>query len=190
MQSPTALWHAFNQSVMIPALRSPVGRFLHSPLIGYTAVLNTTGRRSGRTRAVPLSYALRDGHIHFVSGLGEESHWYRNLLANPRVVVQLPGRVFEGVAEPVTDPAEALSARTAILRTSWVTLLALGLPPVGVTEAQVAESTLGDRPVVRVRTVEPVEPGIWDPGSWGFALPHVVAPIVAVGLLRKLRRGR
>lgn len=172
---------------MIPALRSWFGSLLHSPLLGYTAVLNTTGRRSGRPRAFPLCYALRDGDIYFVAGYGERSDWYRNLLATPRVVVELPGRVVEGMAEVVTDPEERLTAGTAVLRNTGFALFPQGLNPFTLTEEQVAAHDTGQHPVVRVRTFEPVEPRMWDPGRWGFLLPHVVAPVLALVLLRKLR---
>lgn len=191
MSSPAASWRTFNQRVMIPALRSPLGRFLHSPLLGYTAVLNTTGRRSGKPRAFPVCYALRDGHIYVVSGYGPRSDWYRNLLANPRVVVELPGRTVEGVAEPVTDPRERLTAGTAVLRNTGLALLTQeGLPPVVVTERQVAARDAGAPTVVRVRALEPVEPRLWDPGRWGFLLPHVVAPAAVIGWWLTRRRKR
>ena len=59
---------------------------------GRILVLGHTGRRSGLRRWTPLNYAEVDGAVYCTAGFGAESDWYRNVIADPRVEVWLPGR--------------------------------------------------------------------------------------------------
>lgn len=65
-------------------------------------LLTTTGRKSGRPHTVPLLY-LTDGPGRYVviASYGGRPHhpsWYLNLVADPRVTVQIRGRRFEAQA--------------------------------------------------------------------------------------------
>jgi deazaflavin-dependent oxidoreductase (nitroreductase family) len=70
------------------------GRFENSPLL----ILTTTGRRSGEPRTAPMMY-VRDGdrYIVFASNAGavKPPYWYTNLLANPKVTVEVGQDRFE-----------------------------------------------------------------------------------------------
>lgn len=73
-------------------------------------LLTTRGRRSGRSHTTPLGY-LRDGHrlLVFGSNAGQDTHpaWFHNVLASPRVTVEVPRAATAGATAPdVTDPAE------------------------------------------------------------------------------------
>ena len=60
-----------------------------------TLLLTTTGRKSGRPIAVPLFYAAEGDRLYIVASFGgndEAPGWYRNLLANPAVEVEVSGR--------------------------------------------------------------------------------------------------
>ena len=89
-----------------------------------TLLLTTTGRRSGKPVAVPLFFASdgRDPEIarlYIVASFGgndEAPGWYRNLLANPVVEVEVGGRKGAFVAK-------SLSAEEA--RPIWPKLLAV-----------------------------------------------------------------
>jgi len=72
---------------------------------GVVLLLTTTGRKSGLPRTTPLQYEEIDGVYYVGSGRGPQSDWYRNILANPRVEVQVKERCFQGIAEAVNDPA-------------------------------------------------------------------------------------
>jgi deazaflavin-dependent oxidoreductase (nitroreductase family) len=73
-------------------------------------VLTTTGRRTGRPRTVGLNYA-RDGRtLYLISGYGR-TDWFRNVLAHPRVRVQVGTDAWPGEARLVVDPSEELRAR-------------------------------------------------------------------------------
>lgn len=77
--------------------------------IGPTRVvllLTTTGRKSGLPRVTPLQYEVIDGVYYIGSARGAQADWYRNIVANPRVQVQVGEAVFQGVAEPVCDPSQ------------------------------------------------------------------------------------
>lgn len=74
-------------------------------------VLTTTGQLSGEGHTVPLLY-LRDGESYVViASYGGRPHhpdWYRNLLAEPRVCVQVGFKVFPAVARTATDAERRL----------------------------------------------------------------------------------
>lgn len=78
------------------------------------ALVTTTGRKTGKQRTVPIAcYPYRDSVAVSASNSGMESHpaWYLNMLANPRVTVQLGKETFEAMAEEVpADEREALWA--------------------------------------------------------------------------------
>ena len=70
------------------------------------ALVEMTGRKSGKLRTVPLAcYPYRDSVVVSASNSGKETHpaWYLNLRDNPAVTVQLGRERFE--AEAVEVPA-------------------------------------------------------------------------------------
>lgn len=80
-------------------------------------LLTTTGRRTGRPRSCGLNYA-RDGDVVYViSGWGPGADWYRNLVAEPRVRVQIGERIWAARAAAVDD-AERRRAAVRLLRGS------------------------------------------------------------------------
>jgi deazaflavin-dependent oxidoreductase (nitroreductase family) len=73
-----------------------VGRFI--------LLLTHTGRKSGTRYVTPLQYEKIDGAYCVGAGRGLKADWYRNILADPHVVIQVDRCEFDCVAEPVTDP--------------------------------------------------------------------------------------
>lgn len=71
---------------------------------GTVLLLTTRGRKSGLLRVTPLQYEEVDGDYYLGSGRGPQADWYRNIKADPCVQVEVQGRTFSGVAEPVSDP--------------------------------------------------------------------------------------
>jgi deazaflavin-dependent oxidoreductase (nitroreductase family) len=65
-------------------------------------LLTTTGRSSGRKRTVPLGHEQdRDGNlVLFASNMGaaQDPQWYRNIVADPRVTVEVTGNSWDAVA--------------------------------------------------------------------------------------------
>src|SRR5690348_12819957 len=80
-------------------------------------LLTTTGAKSGQRRTNPMMY-LREGDRLFVfaSKGGAPSHpdWYRNLLAHPRVTVEVGDQTYQASAKPVTgEERDQIYARWA-----------------------------------------------------------------------------
>ena len=77
------------------------GGFTGAPML----LLTTTGRRSGERRTNPMMY-LADGDrlLVFASKGGAPTHpdWYRNLVANPRVTVEVATETYPAKAVVVT----------------------------------------------------------------------------------------
>ncbi len=95
----------FNQAVIdeFRANHGKVAAFGDAPVV----LLSTTGARSGATRVNPL-VALVDGDRLYVvaskAGAPTNPDWYRNLVAHPKVGVELGDERFDAVATPVTGP--------------------------------------------------------------------------------------
>lgn len=69
------------------------------------ALLETTGRRTGKIRRTPIGNGLVAGTNVFwlISEFGANSGYVRNILANPRVRVKIGRRWWEGTAHPLPD---------------------------------------------------------------------------------------
>ncbi len=66
-------------------------------------LLRHTGRRSGKQYATPLQYEQIEGAYYIGAARGTNADWFRNIQANPRVQVQIRGKIYAGTAEAVTD---------------------------------------------------------------------------------------
>jgi deazaflavin-dependent oxidoreductase (nitroreductase family) len=65
-------------------------------------LLTHTGRVSGMPRQAVVEVVYHDAgtnSYYVASGFGERSQWYRNILANPQVTVQVGNRVMAARAE-------------------------------------------------------------------------------------------
>ncbi|HUV58180.1 MAG TPA: nitroreductase family deazaflavin-dependent oxidoreductase [Acidimicrobiales bacterium] len=74
------------------------GNFEGAPVL----LLHTTGAKSGVERVNPMMYLNEDGRIYvFASKAGADTHpdWYHNLLANPRVSVEMGTEHYDAAAE-------------------------------------------------------------------------------------------
>ena len=77
------------------------GQFEGAPVL----LLHTTGVKSGLERVNPMMYLEESDHVFvFASKAGADSDpdWYRNLVANPDVDVELGPETFAARALPVT----------------------------------------------------------------------------------------
>lgn len=79
------------------------GRFANSQLL----LLHTTGAKSGQPRLTPLAY-LADGNrlVVIASNGGASRHpaWYHNLVANPKVGVEVGTEQFYATATVAQEP--------------------------------------------------------------------------------------
>jgi deazaflavin-dependent oxidoreductase (nitroreductase family) len=67
-------------------------------------LLTTIGRKSGLPRGTPLQYEEVDGDYYIASARGADADWFKNIVANPNVHVQIRDGEFDAIAESVTDP--------------------------------------------------------------------------------------
>ena len=68
--------------------------------------VDTIGRRTGRLHRIEIWFALHEGTMYLISGNGPGADWYRNLIANPDVAVDLGPERRIGTARPVDAPDE------------------------------------------------------------------------------------
>lgn len=69
-------------------------------------ILTTTGRKTGHAHKTPLQYELLDGSYYVASARGIQADWYRNILANPSVTIEVGGREFLAQADAISDPEQ------------------------------------------------------------------------------------
>jgi deazaflavin-dependent oxidoreductase (nitroreductase family) len=60
-------------------------------LSGLVLLLTTTGRKSGLPRQTRLQYEKEDSVIYVAAARGQQADWLRNIVAHPRVEVQIEG---------------------------------------------------------------------------------------------------
>ncbi|GIF70079.1 nitroreductase [Asanoa ishikariensis] len=97
---------AIQRRVVNPVVR--LAWTLRLPIPG-DALLETTGRRSGKPRRTPVCDGSDGEAFWLVSQHGRDADWVRNVEADPRVRVKVSrGRWRTGVARllPDDDPAE------------------------------------------------------------------------------------
>ena len=78
-------------------------------------IVGTRGRRTGRTRHNLVTYRRVGGRVFLLGLYGRESHWYRNLTADPLVTFQDALSTRPMLARPLTDDADVADAH-AVLR--------------------------------------------------------------------------
>ena len=62
-------WY-LNKCLMVPVFRLGLGPLMGNPFTGYIMVLKTTGRKTGKQRYTPVDYAIQDGKVYCLAGLG------------------------------------------------------------------------------------------------------------------------
>lgn len=74
------------------------------------ALLETTGRKSGKSRQTPLGNGLRGDAFWIVTEHGYAADYVKNIQRDPRVRVKVGRRWYEGTARllPDDDPGERL----------------------------------------------------------------------------------
>src|ERR1700722_12397342 len=94
--------------------RTPPG---YSEMDVPSLLLTTTGRKSGQKFIFPLFYGTTgDGYIIVASKGGAPDHpgWYKNLVANPEVEVQVATKKFKARARTVTGDERATLLQAAL----------------------------------------------------------------------------
>jgi deazaflavin-dependent oxidoreductase (nitroreductase family) len=87
----------------IPALiyRGPLAELMRSRCV---LLLTTRGRKTGRPRTGAVSFMPLEDHFVVFSGWGVGSNWFKNVRANPEVIVTVGRRRMRATARVVEDP--------------------------------------------------------------------------------------
>ncbi|MEU4319151.1 nitroreductase/quinone reductase family protein [Nocardia fluminea] len=88
---------------------NPVTRHLAGRLMPGTALLETTGRRTGHARRTPIGGRRVDDSFWLVSDHGTASAYVLNIVANPRIRLRVGARWHAGTAHLL--PADDSRAR-------------------------------------------------------------------------------
>ncbi|MGH2726513.1 MAG: nitroreductase/quinone reductase family protein [Actinomycetota bacterium] len=104
--APRRLVRAYQRNLGNPLFRASAG------IVPGWAVIETIGRRTGLPRRVPVGGRLRGNSFWLVAGAGRDSHFVRNIEADPRVRVRVHGRWLPGVAHVIAGD----DARRRLLR--------------------------------------------------------------------------
>lgn len=187
-----------NRHLMVPLHQRGLAAWLGNPASGWQCLLTTTGRRSGLPRPAPLGYIVMDRAAWVLAGYGPRTAWYRNVLAEPHVELQLPGREpIEAIAEEVRDPVRRARIIPPLCRSMALPGSMIGTFPPTASDERILEC-VSWVPLVRISAADgrPLEAGPEDPGGhgwvWRQALVAVLflAPLLLLaGSTRSLRQG-
>jgi deazaflavin-dependent oxidoreductase (nitroreductase family) len=84
----------------------------HGIAVPAFALLETTGRISGRPRHTPIANGMVGNEFWLIAAHGDQADYVRNIRANPRVRVKARGRWRSGNAVPLPDDDTAARSRT------------------------------------------------------------------------------
>lgn len=138
-----AVFRVVNRLIVVPGFQMGFGRIISNPITGKIMVMGVRGRKTGKMRYVPVSYARRDGKIYCYQGKETRGQWYLNILANPEVEVLLPQGRCSGRAEEIPEGTERLEAMRLLLQGSGMSRSMYGFDPVTATDEVLAEKTRG-----------------------------------------------
>jgi deazaflavin-dependent oxidoreductase (nitroreductase family) len=154
-------------------------------------VLTTRGRRSGQPRFTPIEFRRHGSKIYLISGWGKRPDWYQNLLVDPLATVQVGREAYSALADPVTDPAEAVRAITLFRRVAPGRYDAvLGRLVEGEMSAVTLPELSGQFTIMKLNLIadEPTLPGI--EATWMWVWPILLVLFAGIGLGVYLARSR
>jgi len=73
-------------------------KFLYLPMGRLVLLLTTTGRKTGNPHTIGLQYEFIDGRYFVGAADGDRADWYRNVLKEPRVTIQVGRHRYEAIA--------------------------------------------------------------------------------------------
>jgi deazaflavin-dependent oxidoreductase (nitroreductase family) len=176
------VFRAVNRWATVPMLRAGLGPWLGTPIGGYLLILRARGRSSGIVRQTPLSYLIAEGAVWVCAGFGPAAQWYRNILADPRVEVVLPGRTAVCVAEGVRDPEVRRRMMPPLVHAIGMPAALGGVDPRHATDDEILDA-YGWVPLVRLSPVSgPLAAGPDDPGgtAWIWRQAVVIGLVLVI----------
>lgn len=126
---PPAWANSFMKWVLhTPGLQTMVG--------GQVALLGFTGRKTGRSYTIPVSYQRDGDTVNVVTK--KLRKWWRNFKTPAEVELRLAGRAYSGKAEVVAIDEEALEFMTQYLEKRPIDAKAYGLEKDEITKEKIA----------------------------------------------------
>jgi len=93
------LYRWFFNPVLVWLLRSP----FHWLASGRVMLITYTGRRTGRRITIPVSYQQSASEISVTVGMHMQKQWWRNLITESPVELQLRGRRVQATARAIPE---------------------------------------------------------------------------------------
>ena len=138
-----AVFRIVNRFIVVPGFKIGLGRFISNPLTGNIMVLGIRGKKTGKIRYAPVSFARRDDKVYCYQGKETRGQWYLNILAHPDVEVLLPRERFSGRAEELSEGPERLEALRMLLQGSGLSRSMYGFDPAEAPDEVLEEKTRG-----------------------------------------------
>ena len=117
------------------------------------ALLTFTGRKTGKTYTIPVSYHREDDTVTVITK--RIRHWWHNFETSLEVELRLAGHVFTGKAEAQTGDEEVLGFMVGYLEKRPIDAKAYGLAREEITRDKVAR-ILPHIVVIRI-AINPIE---------------------------------
>jgi deazaflavin-dependent oxidoreductase (nitroreductase family) len=89
--APASVVRAY-QRLTMPMFKPAYG------IVPRTAIIETTGRRTGRARRVCVAARRQGNEVWLVAGIGRNANYVRNIEADPAVRIRIGGRWRDGHA--------------------------------------------------------------------------------------------
>jgi len=71
--------------------------------------ITVTGRKSGRTIAIPVWFVFENGKVYLLPVKGSDTQWYKNVLKNPMIRIDARGADAQVNVVLVTDATQVSS---------------------------------------------------------------------------------
>lgn len=126
--------------------------------------------------------------VYCVAGFGPTSDWYRNVRADPHVLVWLPARRFAGIAEDISDDPQRLALLRAVLLASGFAAPAAGIPVRRLGDAELARLTAHYRVLRIVPKPDGSPPGSLADLAWVWWLVGAAGWTLTLAMRRHRRR--
>lgn len=150
---------------------------------GAIMVIKHVGRKTGRTRYAPVNFYETDRYVYCTAGFGSKTHWYRNILAHPKVELWLPDSRWEGVAEDISDAQDRVALLRCVLLTSGFAGPLFGVDPRRMDDDKI-DALFHSYRLIRIQKVSPMT-GPGGPGDLVWVWPMLVSALLLI-----LARGR
>jgi deazaflavin-dependent oxidoreductase (nitroreductase family) len=68
--------------------------------------ITVTGRKSRRAISIPVWFVFEDDQLYLLPVYGSDTQWYKNVLKDPKIVIDTRGAEAELTAAPITAAAQ------------------------------------------------------------------------------------